>query len=77
MSEPKSPEEKTAAEIATGPEPKPEPKPVVKDDKWLDEEICRTEDKLRTLREQKQTNTPQKTQTPAKKKSGWECEDLV
>jgi hypothetical protein len=83
---PKNHEDKSAAEIASGPAPKPEPKaetkpepkpaPVVKDDKWLDTEIAHTEDKLRTLREQKKAASAP-VPAPAKKKTGWECEDLA
>jgi hypothetical protein len=91
-------EEKTAAEIATETPPKPETKPEtppaqkkdpqpapaapVKDEKWLDTEIAHTEDKLRTLRDQKKAITP-KTATPkpattaTRKKTGWECDDLT
>lgn len=42
------------------PAPAPETKPpaMVKDEKWLETEIAHTEDKLRTLREQKSAATP-------------------
>lgn len=62
--------------------PAPAAPPVVKDDKWLDTEISVTEDKLRTLREQKSASggkLPKPAAVPpaAKKKTGWECEDLT
>lgn len=61
----------------------PNPSPVkpavipVKDEKWLESEISRTEDKLRTLREQKKSSVPVPVPVPIRRKTGWECEELV
>ena len=101
MSTPKTPEEgMSAAEIATNPAdtPKPAaavpsaPKAEVKDEKWLDTEICRHEDELRRLKDLKKTasapvpaakpsavSTSAASASAVKKSflSGWDCNELA